>query len=112
MDVLKIGGKRVGNTIENVFDELMDERIHQIAYKKCINDFEYLNANKEAVALMEILRNSLVTDEQRALLNELDTAFRLTEAIFLEFAYRQGLEDSQMIHKGFETFRLREPLYV
>ncbi|MGE7114564.1 hypothetical protein [Lysinibacillus sp. NPDC047702] len=53
-----------------------------------------------------------MTDEQRALLNELDTALRLTEAIFLEYAYRQGIEDSQMIHRGIDTFGIREPLYV
>lgn len=105
----------MGNqTIENTLDELMDERIHQIAYRKCINDTDFVAANTEVVTLMEMLRSTLVTAEQKKILNELESALYITEAIFLEYSYRQGVQDSQSFQKSFESYGIvpRENLYV
>lgn len=47
---------------------------------------------------MEILRITLYNDEQRKLLNELESALFLAKSFFLEYSYRQGIEDSPIIY--------------
>ncbi len=86
------------NAIEIAFNEIMDEQIHQVAYKKCINDPEYQTANNKAITLMEMLRGTLYNDEQRKLLNELESALFMAKSFFLEYSYRQGIEDSPIIY--------------
>lgn len=86
-------------TKEIDFNEIIDERIHKVAYNKCINDPEYKSAHSKAIALMDRLRNVLSNEEQMKLLNELESALYIVESFFLEYAYHQGLEDSQMIYK-------------
>ena len=92
------------NTINVAFDEIIDEQIHQIAYRKCINDPEYQTANIKVVVLMDTLRQALSNDEQRKILNELESAWFIVESIFLEYSYRQGIEDSQMIYNELGRF--------
>ncbi|MFJ6210620.1 hypothetical protein [Lysinibacillus sp. NPDC092081] len=96
------------NTIKVAFDEILDEQIHQIAYRKCINDHEYRIANTKAITLMDMLKRALSNDEQRIILNDLENAFYIAESIFLEYCYRQGIEDSQMIHKKLSVLMLQK----
>ena len=86
-------------TIKTAFDEILDEQIHEIAYRKCINDPEYQIANTNVNTLMNMLKSVLSNDEQRKLLNELESAMLIAESIFLEYSYRQGVVDSQMNYK-------------
>ncbi|MFJ7699964.1 hypothetical protein [Lysinibacillus fusiformis] len=86
------------NSIEIAFNEIIDEQIHQVAYEKCINDPEYQAANTKAITLMEMLRITLYNDEQRKLLNELESALFMAGSFFLEYSYRQGIEDSSIIY--------------
>ena len=87
------------NEIKNAFDEILDEQIYQIAYRKCTNDHEFQIANTKVITIMDMLRKALSNDEQRKLLNELESAMFIAESYFLEYSYRQGILDSQMFYK-------------
>lgn len=90
--------------VQQAFIKIMDERIFQIAWNKAKTDDLYVKTNKEKEYLIEELRNSLLTKEQKILLDELESAWGFEERIFKEYAYRQGLQDSQMIHKELNSF--------
>ncbi|WP_338651283.1 hypothetical protein [Lysinibacillus sp. Y5S-8] len=92
------------NTIETAFKEILEEQIHEVAYRKCINDPEYQIANTNAITLMDMLKRVLSNDEQRKLLDELESAMFIVESFFLEYSYRQGLQDSKLIHKELNSF--------
>ncbi len=80
-------------------NEIIDERIHKVAYRNCINDPDYKTANKKITTLSKKLRQALTSSEQRNLLTEIEDIQVIVEAIFLEYSYRQGVEDSRMFIK-------------
>lgn len=69
-------------TKEVDFNEIIDERIHKVAFGKCVNDPEYQSAHSKTIALMDRLREVLSHEEQRNLLNELESALYIVESIF------------------------------
>lgn len=93
--------------LEEKFIEIMEKQIHCIAFQECIKDSEYLQVNSEIDMLIGKLKENLTNQKQFKLLDELESAFRLAEAIFLEYAYRQGIKDSQSIYEGISTLGIQ-----
>lgn len=85
--------------VQKAFGDIMDERIHKVASNKAETDEFYNKANEERNVAFDFLNESLTTERQRNLLNDLESAWNFVEGLMQEFAYRQGLQDSQMIHK-------------
>ncbi|MED4174569.1 hypothetical protein P4631_19405 [Halalkalibacterium halodurans] len=90
--------------VERAFIGLMEERIHQVAREKAMNDPEYTSADEKKSSLFECLRDSLTTEKQRSLLDDLEGAWTYTGGLMQEFAYRQGIKDSPMIHNELQKF--------
>ncbi|GIN69611.1 hypothetical protein J14TS2_00860 [Bacillus sp. J14TS2] len=92
------------DVIQKAFiDIVFFERVHRVAYKKVMADSEYRTVDEVSDQLFSQLKESL-SEEQKKLLLELETAWSSKYLIFLEYCYRQGLADSQMIHKELEKF--------
>ncbi|MBP3041644.1 hypothetical protein J9303_19570 [Bacillaceae bacterium Marseille-Q3522] len=87
------------NVVQKAFDTISAERVHQIAYRKTAADPGYIAARERAEAVFDELKDSLGEETQKKLLFELETAFNDKDSFLIEYAYRQGLEDSTMIHK-------------
>jgi hypothetical protein len=90
--------------VERAFIGLMEERIHQVAREKAMNDPEYASADGRKSSIFERLRDSLTTEKQRSLLDDLEGAWTYAGGLMQEFAYRQGIEDSPMIHNELKKF--------
>ncbi|WP_138091054.1 hypothetical protein [Halalkalibacterium halodurans] len=90
--------------IEKAFICIMEERIHQVAREKAANDPEYTSADVKRTTAFNQLRDALTTKTQRTLLDDLEGAWIFTGALLQEFAYRQGIEDSFMIHQELKKF--------
>jgi len=92
------------NVVKRAFDEIFNERVHQVAYKKCTDDPEHYEAKIKATGLFKLLMDSLESEKQQDLLRDLECEWNLSGSVFLEYAYRQGLEDSQMIHNELSKY--------
>jgi uncharacterized protein (DUF2164 family) len=90
--------------VQKAFIKIMEERVFQVAFEKANKDKLYIEYDNERRMVFELLRESLTTDRQRNLLNDLEYTWNFVERIMQEYAYRQGLQDSQMIHKELNTF--------
>lgn len=90
--------------IEKAFIEIMEERVFQVAFEKANKDSLYIEYDNERRIVFHSLSESLTTDRQRDLLNDLEYAWNFVERIMQEYAYRQGLQDSQMIHQELNAF--------
>lgn len=75
----------------------MDDRIGKVACIKAESDEFYIKYNNERNAAFDFLNESLTTDRQRNLLNDLESSWHWVEGLMQEYAYRQGLQGSQMI---------------
>ncbi|TPE68202.1 hypothetical protein [Halalkalibacterium halodurans] len=60
---------------ERAFISLMEKRIHQVAREKAMNDPEYASADGKKSSIFERLRDSLTTEKQRSLLDDLEGAY-------------------------------------
>ncbi|WP_042472791.1 hypothetical protein [Bacillus ndiopicus] len=85
--------------IQKAFGKIVDERVFEIAWRKAELNKECIECDNKRRITFELLSESLTSDRQKYLLEELEGAFHLLESIRLEYAYRQGLQDSQMIHR-------------
>lgn len=85
--------------VEKAFIGIMEERIHQMAREKAMSDPEYISVDGKKSSIFELLRDSLTTEKQKRLLDDLEGAWTYAGGLMQEFAYRQGIEDSHMIHK-------------
>lgn len=90
--------------VEKAFIEIMEERVFQVAFEKANKDDLYIEYENERKNAFRSLSESLTNDRQRYLLNDLEYAWNFVERITQEYAYRQGLQDSQMIHKELNAF--------
>ncbi|WP_374964644.1 hypothetical protein [Lysinibacillus sp. RS5] len=90
--------------VQKAFIKIMEERVFQVAFEKANEDKLYIEYDNERRMTFELLNESLTTDRQRYLLNNLEYAWNFVERIMQEYAYRQGLQDSQMIHKEMNNF--------
>lgn len=92
------------NTIvQKALGNIMDERIQKVASIKAETDEFYTECDKERRVAFNLLSESL-TDKQRDLLDDLESAWNFVEGLMQEYAYRQGLQDSQMIHRELSEF--------
>lgn len=73
----------IKNEKKYTFEQFLNEQIHEIAYRKCINEPEYQVANTKAITLMEILKGVLANDEQRKILNGLENTMYIAKLFFL-----------------------------
>jgi hypothetical protein len=102
MAVLKEKGNfMIEKTVQRAFDQIITERLNEVVFRKVRANLEYREANTRALELFDKLMNSLQTEEQKELLYDLEEAWNLAESYFIEYSYRQGLEDSPMIHREF-----------
>ncbi|MGE7114399.1 hypothetical protein [Lysinibacillus sp. NPDC047702] len=90
--------------VQKAFILIMEERVFQVAWEKANKDKLYIKYNKARSSALELLSESLTTDKQKYLLNDLENTWNFMDRIVQEYAYRQGLQDSQMIHKELNTF--------
>lgn len=89
--------------VQKAFMEIIAERVHKVAWNKAKQDDRYVEAEKQKQTAFQLLNESL-TDKQQRLLDDLEFAWNYVDNINEEFAYRQGLQDSQMIHKELSEF--------
>ncbi|MBS4207389.1 hypothetical protein [Bacillus sp. FJAT-50079] len=93
------------NFIQKAFSEVIfAERVHQVAFKKCNNDPEYHAASEEVGRLLRQLEETLSTETQSELLNDLESAWGYMYSFLLEYSYCQGLEDSPFIHNELKKY--------
>jgi len=90
--------------VQQAFIKIMEDRIFNVAWEKAKADELYAKTNKEKEIILDLLRDLLTTDKQKYLLNDLESAWGFSDRIMQEYAYRQGLQDSQMIHKELNSF--------
>jgi len=90
--------------VQQAFIKIMEERVFKVAWEKAKTDELYVQTNNEKEITMELLRSSLTNDKQKSLLDDLESAWAFAERIKIEYVYRQGLQDSQMIHKELNTY--------
>ncbi|MET3657828.1 hypothetical protein [Sporosarcina psychrophila] len=90
--------------VQKALGELMEDRINKVAWNKALDDEFYVESDNERNIALELLSESMTTDRQRHLLNNLESAWHFVEGLMQEYAYRQGLQDSQMIHEELREF--------
>lgn len=90
--------------VQKALDKLMEDRICKVAQNKALANELYLESDNERNIAFELLSESLTTDRQKHLLNNLESAWHFVEGLMQEYAYRQGLQDSQMIHDELREF--------
>lgn len=90
--------------IQPAFAKIIDERVFQVAWEKAKLDKKYVELEEKRINILEILNESLTTERQKQFLYELEAAWEFTERFMQEYAYRQGLQDSRMIHKELYSF--------
>ncbi|MCJ7840150.1 hypothetical protein MUB24_04335 [Lederbergia sp. NSJ-179] len=92
------------SVVQKAFTKIIEERVFQVAWKKAKEDPEYDSAVLKRKEISAQLSEALTTDTQRELLDELEMAWDFAEGLMAEYAYQQGLADSQMIHKELSKF--------
>jgi len=94
-----------GNSIlANVFSELIDERLNITISSKTKKNKEYRAIVEREAEILKQLEATLVTDEQKKLLDDLEGIGCQIDKLSQEFAYRQGLQDASTITKEFNEF--------
>lgn len=89
----------IKTTVQKAIQLIIEERAQGVAWEKAKEDKVFVNASSKCSIILELLSESLTTDNQRHLLRELESVWNLAELVMQEYIYRQGLEDSQMVHK-------------
>lgn len=90
--------------VQQAFTKIMEDRILKVAWEKAKQDEKYIVSENKRSITLELLSESLNTDRQKHLLLELEAIWELTERFMQEYVYRQGIQDSQMIHKELHSF--------
>lgn len=90
--------------IQKALIEIIEERVHKVAWEKAKTDEFYIKCVNESINAFDLLSESLTTDKQRELLDNLESALNFVESLMQGYAYRQGLQDSQMIHRELSEF--------
>lgn len=85
------------NAINKLFDQLFMERVHHVALKSMKKDEEYNRAFNKALGVFELLRESLDGADQLVLFEKLEESQNALVAVQMEYAYIQGIKDSQQI---------------
>ena len=90
--------------VQEAFTKIMEDRIFKVAWEKAKKDERYIESENKRIIVFDLLSKSLSTDKQKHLLLELEAIWELTERFMQEYVYRQGIQDSQMIHKELHSF--------
>ena len=90
--------------VQQAFIKIMEDRIFNVAWEKAKKDEKYIESENKRNITFDLLSESLTTDRQKYLLNELEATWELAERFMQEYVYRQGLQDSQMIHRELNSF--------
>jgi len=90
--------------VQQAFIKIMEDRIFNVAWEKAKKDEKYIESENKRCITFDLLSESLTTDRQKYLLNELEATWELAERFMQEYVYRQGLQDSQMIHRELNSF--------
>lgn len=90
--------------VQQAFIKIMEDRIFNVAWEKAKADEKYIESENKRSITFDLLSESLTTDRQKYLLNELEATWELAERFMQEYVYRQGLQDSQMIHRELNSF--------
>lgn len=90
--------------VQYALTEIIEERVQKVAWNKAKQDKIYIEANKKQTIALQLLNESITTDRQRHLLDDLESAWNFAEGIMQEYAYRQGIRDSRMIHRELKEF--------
>lgn len=91
------------NVVQRALTDISVERVN-VAWHKAKQNELYIEADKRQTIAFQLLSESLTTDRQKQLLYDLESAWNFVEGLMQEFAYRQGLQDSQMIHRELSDF--------
>lgn len=96
---------------KNIFQEalslIVEERVHKVAANKAQQDPTYQKLDDECSTLLKLLSAALTTEEQRLLLSRLEENWNAAEDLMREYAYRQGIEDSAMLHQELRRFGIQ-----
>ena len=87
------------NAISKLFDQLFDEQVHHVALKNMQEDIEYRRAFNKTIGVFELLRESLDTQDQLVLFEKLEESQNELVSVQMEYAYLQGIKDSQQIQE-------------
>lgn len=87
------------NAINKLFDQLFMERVHHVALKSMQQDAEYKQTFNKVLGVFELLRESLNETDQLVLFEKLEESQNALVAVQMEYAYIQGIKDSQQIKK-------------
>lgn len=85
--------------VEKAFKDIVENRVYKVAYEKAQMDELFVKSDEERNASFNLLNESLTTEDQKHHLSELESLWKFVEGLMQEYAYRQGLEDSQMLHE-------------
>ncbi len=92
----------VQSIVENFVDEMIENRVYQVAYEKVKQDEDYIKINNKESAIFQTLMDSLDNQNQKILLIDLANAYDDLEIIYLKYSYLQGLQDSDAIKQAFK----------
>lgn len=92
------------NIFQQMFSTLVEDRANKEVLHKALENPIYLKVQDESSGLLKLLREKLTTDEQRILLDKLESLWNSEEDILREYAYRQGIQDSVMLHHELQEF--------
>ncbi|WP_025114453.1 hypothetical protein [Lysinibacillus fusiformis] len=90
--------------VQQAFIKIMEDRIFNVAWEAAKKDEKYIESENKRSITLDLLSESLTTDRQKYLLSELEATWELAERFMQEYVYRQGLQDSRMIHKELNSF--------
>lgn len=85
------------NALKEAFNVIIEKRVEGEAFAMARQTAEYCETEKQIDGSFEDLRASLDNENQINLLLELEEGWNRQKALQLEYAYRQGLEDSVVL---------------
>lgn len=93
-------------TVKDAFEVILLDRAHTEAFRNAQKDPEYYNARTAADGVFHLLSEALTTEEQKTLLDKLESAWNYADSILLDYVYRQGLKDSDMLDMELSKYGL------
>lgn len=85
------------NALKEAFNVIIEKRVEGEAFAKAKQTAAYCETEKQIDRSFEDLKASFDTENQMNLLLELEEAWNRQKSLYLEYAYRQGLEDSMVL---------------
>ena len=92
------------DALKQAFNVIIEKRVEGVAFTKFKQTPEYADTEKRIDEGFESLKESFTTDEQWKILLELEDAWNSQKAHYLDYAYRQGLEDSVVLQEVLKKY--------